>query len=73
MIKIFTEHPATANETWWQHFKFTWKVCRRTFAVTVLFLIHGLFPFIGVPKKYNLKYTSGWMSNRNVEREDKRK
>lgn len=67
-MKLFTEHPSTVKETWWQHCKFSMGVSCRLFASSIFFIIHGLFPFITIPKQINLEYTAGWLEIQSVRR-----
>jgi len=69
----FTKHPReTVGETWWQHFKFTVSIGVRLYFTSIYFMIHGLFPFIELHKKYNLMDTSMWLNNKNKNREKKK-
>ena len=44
--KTFTEHPASAGETYWRHAWFAMKIAARLFIASALMLVHGLFPFV---------------------------
>ena len=72
-MKSFTEHPETVGENWLQHCKFSCGVGIRLLASSILFIIHGLFPFISIPEQLNLDYTSKWLEVKNVERQIKKK
>lgn len=43
--KAFTEHPASAGETYWQHLLFTLCMGSRLMFAGFVILIHGLLPF----------------------------
>ena len=73
MHNPFTKHPReTVGETWWQHCKFTFSIGVRLYFTSIYFMIHGLFPFIELHKKYNLMDTSMWLNSKNKNRELKR-
>ena len=73
MYNPFTKHPKeTVGETWWHHFKFTVSIGFRLYFTSIYFMIHGLFPFIELHKKYNLMDTSMWLNNKNKNREKKK-
>ena len=42
--KIFTEHPASVGETYWQHFRFAAKVFRSLSKAAFACLVHAVFP-----------------------------
>lgn len=44
----FTEHPATADETYWQHLLFTLGMGVRFLYAGLAILVHGLLPFMFV-------------------------
>ena len=43
--KAFTQHPEDTGETYLEHLWFTFKISLRFAYVTLVILIHGLFPF----------------------------
>lgn len=43
--KAFTEHPAAAGETYWQHLLFTLGMGARLMFAGFVILIHGILPF----------------------------
>jgi hypothetical protein len=68
MIELFTKHPREdANKTYLQHLVFTLKISCRLFVSSMVFIIHGLFPFISMPKKLNLEETIDFLNNKNEE------
>jgi len=42
--KLFTEHPASAGETYWQHFRFAAKIFRSLSKAAFACLVHAVFP-----------------------------
>ena len=74
VVNLFTKHPReNANETWWEHFKFTFKIGVRLFLTSLYFILHGIFPFIEINRKYNLTDTSNWLNIKNKNRQEQKK
>ena len=74
VVNLFTKHPRdNANETWWEHFKFTFKIGIRLLLTSIYFITHGIFPFIKINKKYNLTDTSKWLNLKNKNRQKQKK
>jgi len=71
-MSLFTKHPATINETWWGHFKFSFGIGIKLFVSAMLFIIHGIFPFVTIPEQLNLENMSNWLEIRNEERKIKK-
>jgi hypothetical protein len=45
---LFTDHPATVGETYWQHLGAAWGFSWRLMAAALACLIHALLPFLFV-------------------------
>ena len=74
MYNPFTKHPReTVGETWWEHFKFSCGIGIRLFLTSIYFLVHALFPFIELHRKWNLECASEWLNKKNDNREAKKK
>ena len=74
MYNPFTKHPReNVSETWWQHCVFSCSIGIRLFFTSIYFLVHGLFPFIEVHKKWNLECASEWLNKKNDNRETKKR
>tara|TARA_B100000131_G_scaffold155566_1_gene151010 strand:+ start:470 stop:703 length:234 start_codon:yes stop_codon:yes gene_type:complete len=72
MKNPFTYHPKRCvNETWFQHCKFTLHVALRLFITAFIFIVHGFFPFIAIPKWLNLEDTIKFLKEENKDRSDK--
>ena len=61
-MKWFTQHPAEAGETYLEHMRYALSVSLRLslYAIylticSTTFIIHAVFPFVPVPKKFNLE------------------
>ena len=44
--RLFTEHPESVGETYWQHMGMALSFAGRMFAASVCCAVHGLFPFL---------------------------
>ena len=72
MQNPFTQHPReNANESWWQHFQFAFSVGLRLIFTALIFILHGIFPFISIPKWLNLEESIRFLDKENVNREIK--
>ena len=72
MRNPFTYHPKRCvNETWAQHFKFTLHVSFRLIITALMFIVHGVFPFISIPKWLNLEDTVKFLKEENNDRNTK--
>ena len=73
MHNPFTKHPRECvNETWLKHFKFTMILSCRLYVTSWMFIIHGVFPFISIPKWLNIEETIRFLNRENLSRESKR-
>lgn len=45
-LRSFTEHPASVNETYGQHFASAWSFGTRLLLAGLACLVHGLLPFL---------------------------
>ena len=70
--EIFTNHPSTVGESYLEHLFFTIFIAIRSVVVAVIFLIHGFFPFILIPKFLNLEGFISWLRKANHNRENKK-
>ena len=73
MYNPFTEHPIhNVGETWWQHCQFAVGVGIRLIFTAFIFIIHGIFPFIEIPRWLNLEESIRFLKKENNNRESKR-
>tara|TARA_B100000287_G_scaffold366167_1_gene361315 strand:+ start:359 stop:586 length:228 start_codon:yes stop_codon:yes gene_type:complete len=73
MENPFTKHPReSVNEGWLEHYVFTLKVANYSFLVAIIFILHGLFPFLKIPKFLNLEAFKEWLDKANIDRECKK-
>tara|TARA_Y100001963_G_scaffold66431_1_gene92587 strand:+ start:605 stop:826 length:222 start_codon:yes stop_codon:yes gene_type:complete len=71
MGNLFTKHPKeNSNETWWEHFQFAFSVGIRLIFTSIIFIIHGIFPFISIPKWLNLEESIRFLEQENKYREN---
>ena len=72
MQNPFTQHPReNANESWWEHFQFAFSVSFRLIFTAFIFILHGIFPFISIPKWLNLEESIRFLKQENRYREVK--
>ena len=72
MYNPFTKHPReTVNETWGQHCYFAVGVGIRLIFTSLIFIVHGIFPFISIPKWLNLEESMRFLNKENKNREKK--
>ena len=70
MYNPFTEHPKeTVGETWGQHCYFAVTVGIRLIFTSLIFIIHGIFPFISIPRWLNLEESIRFLKKENDYRE----
>ena len=46
LLRPFTEHPASVNETYGQHFASAWSFGTRMVVAGLACIVHGLLPFV---------------------------
>lgn len=46
VLRLFTQHPHEAGETYWQHLRFTLGMSSRFLYCWLALFIHGIFPFL---------------------------
>ena len=68
MIELFTKHPNSVGETYWGHFKFAVIASLRLAVSSVVFFVHAVFPFVQVPKPFDLVSTCAWLSETQERR-----
>ena len=69
MYNPFTKHPReNVGETWWEHCKFATHIGVRLFFTSFIFFIHGIFPFIPIPKWINLTDSALYLLKENKKR-----
>ena len=72
MYNPFTKHPREAvGETWGQHCYFAIGVGIRLIFTSLIFIVHGVFPFISIPKWLNLEESIKFLDKENKYREVK--
>ena len=74
MVNLFTKHPReTVDETWGQHCYFALGVGIRLIFTSLIFIVHGIFPFISIPRWLNLEESIRFLEKENNNRETKGK
>ena len=70
MRNLFKKHPQeTVGETWGQHCYFAVGVGIRLIFTSLIFILHGIFPFISIPKWLNLEESIRFLEKENEYRE----
>ena len=70
MHNPFTKHPIECvNETWGQHCYFAVGVGIRLIFTSLIFIVHGIFPFIPIPKWVNLTDSALYLLKENEKRD----
>jgi hypothetical protein len=67
------KHLHENNETYLSHFKFAVQIGFHLFVRSFVFVFHGIFPFIDVPKCFNLKNTCKLINKYNEYSEARKK
>ena len=70
MFGLFTKHPESIGQTYFQHASFAVKIGMKLFLSSCMFLIHGIFPFIKIPELLNLESTALYLFEKNNELDD---
>ena len=70
MFGLFTKHPESTNQTYFQHTLFAISIGIRLLRSSCIFLIHGIFPFIKIPESLNLESTALYLFEKNNELDD---
>ena len=74
MVNLFTKHPReTVDETWGQHCYFALGVGIRLIFTSLIFIVHGIFPFISIQRWLNLEESIRFLEKENNNRETKGK
>ena len=74
MYNPFTKHQRDAGgETWGQHCYFAIGVGIRLIFTSLIFIVHGIFPFISIPRWLNLEESIRFLEKENNNRETKGK
>ena len=66
------KHLKQNNETYWSHFRFAAGLGIKLLSRGLVFIVHGIFPFLPIPKKYNIDSTQS-LINKSKKYTDSRK
>ena len=70
MVNPFTKHPKDNNmEGWWTHCKSACGIGIRLYITAFIFIIHGIFPFVKIPKWVNLMDSALYLLKENEKRD----
>ena len=71
-MNIFTKHPKENHfKTWWEHCRFASFIGMRLLVTSIIFIIHGIFPFIKIPSWLNLMDSALFLMDENHKLEKK--
>jgi len=71
MVNPFTNHPRRCTgESWGAHCKFALGVGLRLIITGGIFIVHGVFPFVKIPKWLNLHDSIKFLEKENEDREN---
>ena len=73
LIRIFTEHLDTVNETYWQHFFSASRISARLGIACAAQLVHAILPFIHPPFKSDLVSLSLFLEDMQPKKRNPRK
>ena len=69
MYNPFTRHPKENNmKGWFPHCKSAICIGVRLYFTSLLFIIHGIFPFIPIPRWLNLNDSANYLLKENKKR-----
>jgi hypothetical protein len=60
-VRWFTSHPEEQDLTYAQHRQFAHRVGLHLLESGLWFMVHGVFPFIEIPRPYDLKSTKDFI------------
>jgi hypothetical protein len=71
LLKIFTDHPSSVNETYLQHFLVALKISIRFGIACLSQLTHGILPFVHPPFGSDIKSLSSFLDGKCTEKRSK--
>ncbi|MEN8167677.1 MAG: DUF6356 family protein [Pseudomonadota bacterium] len=60
-----TEHPQQQGMTYSEHWCFSMGIAWRLFNSVVAFILHAMFPFIGIERQFDLEAMAAFINERN--------
>ena len=74
MVNLFRKHPIENHmKGWWEHCKSASGVGIRMFFASMIFILHGIFPFIPIPKRLNFMEMIMFLLDENNKRKKENK
>ncbi|MDH5445674.1 MAG: DUF6356 family protein [Gammaproteobacteria bacterium] len=64
-MKLFTEHTQQQGVTYMEHLVFAVGIAIRLLGSAVVFLLHGIFPFVDIRKELDLEATRDYLDEQN--------
>lgn len=64
-MNLFTEHTQKQGVTYMEHLVFAVSIATRLFSSAIVFILHGIFPFVDIRKELDLEATRDYLDEQN--------
>ena len=64
-MNLFTQHTKRQGVTYAEHCCFAMGIAWRLLNCVIAFVLHAVFPFIGIEQRYDLEATMNFLDERN--------
>ncbi|MDH5446582.1 MAG: DUF6356 family protein [Gammaproteobacteria bacterium] len=64
-MKLFTEHTQQQGVSYMEHLVFAVGIAVRLFSSAIIFILHGIFPFVDIRKDLDLEATRNYLDEQN--------
>lgn len=64
-MKLLTEHTQKQGVTYMEHLVFAVGIAIRLFSSAIVFVLHGLLPFVDIRKELDLEATRDYLEKQN--------
>jgi len=64
-MKLFTEHTQQQSVSYMEHLVFAVGIAVRLFSSAIIFILHGIFPFVDIRKDLDLEATRNYLDEQN--------
>ena len=65
-MKLFTQHPQEQGISYLVHLRFATGIAARLLKTVIAFVLHAIFPFIGIKQEWDLEFTASFLKERNA-------
>ena len=73
LVKLFTEHPNSVGESYWQHFMSASRISARLGIACSSQLVHAIFPFIYPPLESDIESLMKFLDESQPEKRGNRR